>query len=156
MTLHEIDNAILECIDEETGEVDVERLTELQLERDAKVKGVAEWVIELQGDIEKLKYEEGRIALLKTQTHNKIESLKRWLCYALGNESYKGDTFKVSVRKSESVELDPELDLDELPEEFVVTTFEERADKAKLKKAIKEGAVINGVKIVESFSASVK
>ena len=34
MTLHEIDQEIAACIDEETGEVDVERLTELQVERD--------------------------------------------------------------------------------------------------------------------------
>ena len=156
MTLHEIDKAIIECIDEETGEVDVERLTELQLERDAKVKSVAEWVIELQGDIVKLKYEEDRIAAIKKQTSNRIDALKKWLCYALGNESYKGDTFKVNVRRNESVELDPDLDHDELPDEFVVTTIDEKADKNKIKKAIKEGVVIPGVKIVESYSASVK
>lgn len=37
MNLYEIDNAILECVDQETGEIiDTDKLTSLQMARDEK------------------------------------------------------------------------------------------------------------------------
>ena len=45
MTLYEIDNAILDCIDLETGEIiDVDKLNELQLEKETKIENVALWI----------------------------------------------------------------------------------------------------------------
>ena len=45
MTLYEIDNAILECIDLETGEIiDTDKLDALQLERETKIENVALWI----------------------------------------------------------------------------------------------------------------
>ena len=45
MKLYEIDNAILECIDMETGEIiDIDKLNELELERESKIEGVAGWI----------------------------------------------------------------------------------------------------------------
>ena len=44
MTIFEIDEAILECVDLETGEIiDAERLDALQMERDKKIENVALW-----------------------------------------------------------------------------------------------------------------
>ena len=44
-SLYEIDFEIMNCIDFETGEVvDVEKLTELQMEREHKIESVALWV----------------------------------------------------------------------------------------------------------------
>ena len=42
MTLYEIDSAIMDCVDEETGEIiDLEKLETLNIERDKKVEGIA-------------------------------------------------------------------------------------------------------------------
>ena len=42
MTIYEIDQAIMECVDFETGEIiDTEQLDELQMERDTKLENVA-------------------------------------------------------------------------------------------------------------------
>ena len=42
MTLYEIDSAIMDCVDEETGEIiDLEKLEALNIERDKKVEGIA-------------------------------------------------------------------------------------------------------------------
>ena len=50
MTLYEIDDAILSCIDMETGEIiDEEKLTALTMERDAKISGVENYSKNLIG-----------------------------------------------------------------------------------------------------------
>lgn len=49
MTLYEIDQAIMECVDLETGEIiDVEILSELQMERETKLESVALWIKKLE------------------------------------------------------------------------------------------------------------
>ena len=58
MTLYEIDNAILECVDEETGEIiDFEKLDALCIERENKIKNVAQWYKDTIADVEKFKAE---------------------------------------------------------------------------------------------------
>ena len=42
MTLYEIDSTIMDCVDEETGEIiDLEKLEALNIERDQNVEGLA-------------------------------------------------------------------------------------------------------------------
>ena len=49
--LYEINADILSCVDLETGEIlDTEKLDALQIEREAKLEGVALWVKDLKGD----------------------------------------------------------------------------------------------------------
>ena len=49
MKLYEIDEAILNCIDLETGEIiDTEQLDKLTMEREAKLENVACWIKELK------------------------------------------------------------------------------------------------------------
>ena len=62
--LYEINQAITECIDNETGEIiDVEKLEELQLEREAKIENVALWYKNLLSDAEAYKAEKNAFAL---------------------------------------------------------------------------------------------
>ena len=59
MKLYEIDAAIMECIDLETGEiVDADRLTALQMEREQKLENVALWIKDLDAEAKALKAEE--------------------------------------------------------------------------------------------------
>ena len=56
MTLYEIDKAIMECVDLETGEIiDTEQLDKLTMEREAKLENVACWIKELKVEAEALK-----------------------------------------------------------------------------------------------------
>ena len=58
MTIYEINEEILNCIDLETGEIiDIDRLNDLQLERDAKIENVACWIKELKAEAEAIKAE---------------------------------------------------------------------------------------------------
>ena len=51
--LYDIDQDILDCVDLETGEIlDTEKLDALQMEREAKLEGVALWVKDLRAEAE--------------------------------------------------------------------------------------------------------
>ena len=71
MKLYEIDEAIMNCVDPETGEIDEEKLEALQLERNKKIDNVAAWVLDLQGDVDKIKNEIDRLNKLKEQAEKK-------------------------------------------------------------------------------------
>ena len=76
-SLYEIDQAIMECLDWETGEIlDAERLNALQMERQDKVESVALWIKNLSADAIAYKAEKDAFAEREKATLKKIESLK--------------------------------------------------------------------------------
>ena len=63
MTIYEIDQAIMECVDLETGEIiDTEQLDKLQMEREKKLENVACWIKDLKAEAEALKNEKQALA----------------------------------------------------------------------------------------------
>ena len=57
MTIYEINAAMLECIDPETGEVDAEQLEALNMLREQKIENAALWLKNLKSDVAELKAE---------------------------------------------------------------------------------------------------
>ena len=109
MKLYEIDNAILDCIDMETGEIiDIDKLNELELERETKIENVACWIKDLKVEAEAIKTEKQALAERQRVAENKAESLKKWLAYALQGEKFKTPKCAISFRKTESVEVTDE------------------------------------------------
>lgn len=153
MTLYEIDQKLLDCIDLETGEIiNAEKLTELTMERDEKVEKVALWIKELKAEAEALKAEKQAFADRQRTAENKIESLKKWLADALAGEKFKTTKVMVSFRKTKSVEV---ADIFALDENYVKYS-EPTADKVAIKKAIEAGQEVAGATLVENVSISVK
>lgn len=153
MTLYEIDQKLLDCIDLETGEIiNAEKLTELTMERDEKVEKVALWIKELKAEAEALKAEKQSFADRQRAAENKIESLKKWLADALNGEKFKTTKVAVSFRKTKSVDVPDIFALDE----NYVKYSEPTADKAAIKKAIEAGQEVTGATLVENVSISVK
>lgn len=69
-TLYEIDEEILNCVDQETGEIiDPEKLAQLQMDFDKKVEGIALWIKNLLSDAEAIKAE--KINWLTARNHVK-------------------------------------------------------------------------------------
>ena len=61
MNLYEIDNEILSCVDMETGEVvDMDKLNNLQMERDQKIENIGCWIKNLLADAKALKEEKDK------------------------------------------------------------------------------------------------
>ena len=158
MKLYEIDNAILDCIDLETGEViDTERLDALQMERDAKIENVACWIKELKAEAEAIKQEKLVLADRQRVAENKAESLKKWLAYALGGQKFSTAKCAVSFRNTESVEVTEE-GLEALMKEHdeLLTYKQPEPNKKAIKDALKDGLSVAGVQLVQNVSTIIK
>lgn len=153
MKLYEIDEAIMACIDAETGEIiDADKLDKLTMERDAKIENVACWIKDLKAEAEALKAEKMAFAERQKVAENKMESLKKWLAYALNGQKFKSTRDSVSFRATESVEVPDIYKLDE----NYVRYKEPEADKDAIKKAIKAGQEVAGATLVKNTSVIIK
>ena len=153
-SLYEIDKSILECIDQETGElIDFERFESLQMERNQKIENVALWVKNLQSDALAYKAEKDAFAEREKAATKKAEQLKAWLAEVLAGEKFSTGKCAVSFRRSEKVEVE---DVAMVPAELLRVKTTVEADKTAIKEAIKEGREINGCRLVESISTQIK
>ena len=159
MTLYEIDNNIMNCIDMETGEViDTEKLNDLQMERDEKIENVALWIKELKAEAEAIKNEKQALADRQRVAENKAESLKNWLAYALNGEKFKTSKCSISYRNSESVEVTEEgLEALMRDHEDLLTYKTPEPNKKAIKDAIKnDGLNVAGVQLLQKTSTIIK
>lgn len=153
MKLYEINKAILECVDPETGElIDFEKFNELQIEKDEKIEGVALWYKDLIAEANAIKEEKDRLAEREKSARNRAERLKKYLAYALNGEQFKTARCALSFRKSEKVIIE---DVYKIPGVFLKFS-EPKADLTEIKKAIKNGEEINGAHIEETQNIQIK
>ena len=159
MTIYEIDQAIMECVDLETGEIiDTEQLDKLQMERDTKLENVACWIKELKAEAEAIKAEKQILANRQKVAENKAESLKKYLAYALDGKKFSTAKCAVSFRNTESVEITPE-GLEALMKEHdeLLTYKAPEPNKTAIKNAIKnDGLNVAGVQLVQNISTIIK
>ena len=159
MTIYEIDQAIMECVDLETGEIiDTDKLNELELERESKIEGVACWIKDLKAEAEALKNEKQALAERQKVAENKAESLKKWLAYALQGEKFKTTKCAISFRKTESVEVTDE-GLNNLMlkgHDDLLTYKAPEPNKTKIKQALKDGLSVEGIQLVQNISTIIK
>ena len=159
MKLYEIDNAILDCIDLETGEIiDTERLDALQIERDAKIENVVLWIKDLKAEAEAIKAEKLALAERQKVAENKVESLKKWVAYALGGQKFSTAKCAVAYRNTESVEVTEEGLEALMKEHDELRTYKApEANKTASKNAIKnDGLNVAGVQLVQNVSTIIK
>ena len=158
MTIYEINEQILNCIDLETGEIiDINRLNDLQLERDAKIENVACWIKELKAEAEAIKAEKLALAERQKVAENKAESLKKWLAYALDGQKFKTSKCSISYRKSESVEVTDEGLSNLMKEHDELLTYKApEPNKKAIKQAIKDGLSVEGVRLECNTSVIIK
>lgn len=143
-SLYDIDRAILECVDLDTGEIiDAEKLDALQMERSAKIESVALWYKNLLSDAAQYKAEKDAFAEKERAATAKAERLKQYLTDALQGEKYKSTRVNISYRKSERVIVE---NVYSLPTQFVKFS-EPTPDKTALKNAIKNGEEVYGAYI---------
>lgn len=154
--LYWIDQAILECVDCETGEIiDPERLDSLVMERNAKIENVALWVKNLESDAAAYDAEKAAFTARAEKARAKAEKLRAWLARACDGQNFATGKCEISFRKSESVEV---VDESKIPVEFIrtKTSTTTAPDKVAIKKAIKSGQTISGCNLVEKFNTKVQ
>lgn len=159
-TLWQIDEEIMSCIDQETGEIiDGERLDALQMERKAKLENVALWVKNLEADAAAFKAEKQAFEAREKAALNKAKGLKEWLANALQGAKFATEKCAVSFRKSEAVEISDEGTLRtwavvNRPE--LLRIREPEIDKTEVKKALKAGEEIPGAAVAEKLNINIK
>ena len=159
MKLYEINEAILNCVDPETGEADVEMLDELIMMRDEKLENLALWVKDLKSEAEAIKAEEdiimAEVRALANRRHakeRKADGIRQYLEKVLAGQKFETSRVLCSFRKSQKVEI---TDLDKIPDDYLRYSAP-TADKEAIKAAIKDGISIEGAELVDSVSMMIK
>lgn len=160
MKLYEIDKAIMDCVDNETGEiVDFEKLNALTMARDKKLEGVGIAIKNLTAEAKAIREEEKNLAERRRTLENKVEGYKQWLSDILNGNRFETARIKCSFRKSSKVTVEEERfgawAVCQDREELLIFSAP-KPNKTKLKEALLSGENIPGAAIEETLSLSVK
>lgn len=126
----------------------------LAIQEKNKVNAIVGFLRETELTAESAEVESKRLAEIAKYYKNRSERIKqsvKWAMEAHGIEKIETDMFRLSFRKSESVLVD---DVEKLPSEYVV--IKKQADKLSIKKALKGGVAIEGVKLIENNNLQIK
>ena len=143
----------------ETEELTPELEAELLINQEQlQSKGInyAKVIANYQSEVDQIDAEIKRLKAMKESRDKKVtwltESLKKAMLVS-GIEKIESPLFKISLRRSEAVDVEiPEA----LPVDWQVKKVTITADKVAIKKAIKEGYSITGARLVENFNISIK
>lgn len=156
MNLFEIDRAIEACIDAETGEIiDADMLSELAMERDAKIENVLLYIKNLNAENAAISAEIAAFKDRQTRNNAKIEGLERWLSIATGGDKFQSAKCSLSWRRSDRVEI---AEGAIVPEQYCTTktTTTVSPNKTAIKNYLKSGGEIPGVQLINVLNAQIK
>jgi hypothetical protein len=122
----------------------------------AKANNYAKVIVNIQSDSDAIDAEIKRLKAMKESKERAITRLKEAVKNAMmvsSIEKIESPLFKLSIRKSESVEVDM---LEGLPSEFVNIKNVVTPDKIAIKEAIKRGEFVLGARLVDNFNLQIK
>lgn len=163
MTLYEIDKRIEEltnAVDPETGElmVDVDAIEALAMEREQKIENIACYIKNLNSDVSELKNEEKALAERRKTAEKKAERLKNFLVSALDGQKFSTSKCAVSIRKSQSVEVDDSfIDWAVFNNNDSLLRYKSpEVDKTAVKNLLDTGATLPYARLKENYSVIIK
>lgn len=155
MNLYQIDDAILNCIDTETGDiVDLEQFENLEIARDKKISDTACFIKNLRAEAEAIKAEKKNLDARQKSAENLANRLEKYLSGYLNGETFKDARVAISYRKSIATQIAEDLDINSLPDEFKKVTVD--VNKTAIKDALKKGVIIDGCMLVENTNIQIK
>lgn len=155
MTLYEIESALLECIDEENGDIiDIDRLEALELERDTKISNIACWIKDLKAEAAAIKEEKMKLAKRQQAAETKAEQLSNYLDGYLNGATFKDSRCSIGYRKSTSVKLDENIILEKLPVDCI--NVKVTPALSAIKEALSKGIEIDGAHLVTTNNIQIK
>lgn len=160
MNLYEITREAMELASLlETEELTPELEQALVINQDqlqAKANNYAKVIVNIQSDADAIDGEIKRLKAMKESKERAITRLKEAVKNAMlvsNIEKIESPLFKLSIRKSEAVEVDM---LEGLPSEFVNIKNVVTPDKIAIKEAIKRGEFVLGARLVDNFNLQIK
>lgn len=151
---------ILNCIDEDTGEFTAfEELCALQMERDAKLEGVALYIKDARAEATAIKAEIDALRKRMDRLNRNADGAEEWLAVNLNGQKFSTPKCEVVFRKSEAAELyDGFLEWAQAHTEYdtlnVKTTV--TPDKTKIKKLLKAGEQLEYCQLVARQNIQVR
>ena len=153
MSLYTINEQLLACTDQETGEIiDTGLFTSLQMEREDKLESIALWHKSLLAEAEMYKAEKTVFYEREKQAKSKADSLKKYLDTALAGKKFNTSKVAISYRKSSTLEYDGTT---KVLDKYLVAQ-EPTIDKMAVKTDLKAGETIDGFEIVDHNNISIK
>lgn len=154
MKLYEIDEALVECFDPETGEVtDLDAYENLQGERDKKIEGIACIIKNRQALIDALKAEKKRMDDRIATLENQNDNTKAFLDSVLQGHRFETEKAVCSYRKSTRVDI---TDISKIPDEYLNVKTEIAPMKTAIKQALKDNKDVPGCALIETNNLSIK
>jgi DNA repair exonuclease SbcCD ATPase subunit len=160
MNLYEITREALELASLlETEELTPELEAALVINQEhlqTKAGNYAKVIANIQSDADAIETEIKRLKAMKDSKERAITRLKEAVREAMlvsNIDKIESPLFKLSLRRSESVEVDV---VEALPSAFQNVKNVVTADKLAIKEAIKRGEFVMGARIVENFSLQIK
>lgn len=153
MTLYDIDESIAALIDPDTGEItDYDALDALTMAREDKIKQIIFALRNAEAEAEVIQCEIDRLDDKLKTAERGVESVKRYLEYALKGEKYKDATTSIYYRETEAVVV---AEGATLPEEYL-RYGKPTVNKTALGEALRGGATITGASIEKRRTMIIK
>lgn len=139
MNLFDYDVALTQCIDEETGEIDIAKFDALELERDQKIEDLAMLYKECLAKSNAIKEEMGNLKERKDAYDKRAKSIKEYLNSYLAGARFETPKVRISFRKSERLIIAEDAEIDDRWKKASYSI-----DRAGIKEELKKGSVIEG------------
>lgn len=161
MNIYDINAAILNLIDEETGEIlDYEAFESLNMERQEKVENMALWYLELTAEAAAIKAEKDRLDARMKAAERRADRLKAYLAKIQDGEKFKTPRVSIFFRSSESVAIQDEKGFIQnmllRGNREYLTPQDPKINKTAIKEALKGGAEIEGATISKNLNIQIK
>ena len=154
--LYELSNqfAMIQQLIEDGVEGFEQALADIQGEISEKLDGYAMVIKNIESDIAGLKAEEKRLSERRKAMENNVIQMKERMADTLktvDGQRLKTEKFTFGFRKSTKVVVD---NIDMIPEDFVRKLYD--VNKTDLKKYMERGAIVNGARLLENQSLSIR
>jgi hypothetical protein len=162
LTIEEMN--FISMMEENGGEVNDEIMEDLAIRRENfqhKAEAYSKFILKLESEADQAAAEIKRIQAIKKTKENTATRLRETLRDALmvfgnenpktGNKAFETALFKLSLRKSQSVEITNENDV---PDEF--WAIKKEISKSTISQAIKDGLEVPGATMKENYGLQIK
>lgn len=154
----EIEQALAEAIDQETGEIkDFSKLEELTLAKNEKVRNIALQILNMRAEEKAVDEQLKKFLARKKSIRRDIDSLEAYLAYHTQGETYAFTEVKVSYKTSEETVITDEEALEKYCKRHNdLGTYEFKPNKTAIKEAIKNGLNVEGAEVVIKQNIQIK